>query len=430
MNKKVKKCVAYYLKYINSEEYKRHIEEEFKESRENHRKYISDEKPQWKNRTDYYDDCMILKVLLFDILSNDGIIKLLKKIYKLPKKMYSVTNYYKKPTFINKYDYIHLQYFRSGSGRFAEIKFLKDKYIDHIDISFAQINNFYAILEYRITFKKCLKDESFTNFMCDNITKLTSKDYSIWYNILCNKKYSQNKEIDYLLLQQMNTEYFPIICQHYITSLLYSEQGKYHPLINIIFTTRKECIDIDKMYLSDMGMSFYNKSSNYIITCDYNKINYVLESGNNSIPSFGISGYISKYGNMFYNIFLAHKDLEAFEVQFSKFFNGRKKMFYNKRLNKLMQKTQSLSNVENKLQSNFYDDFNKNWDFYLSNDKSDFEEYNESYNKNYSEIYKENFSYLKMLAEINYIRINFLTSIIAMFASSIAAIIAIIALFA
>ena len=68
--------------------------------------------------------------------------------------------------------------------------------------------------------------------------------------------------------------------------------------------------------------------------------------------------------------------------------------------------------------------------FYLSNDKSDFEEYNESYNKNYSEIYKENFSYLKMLAEINYIRINFLTSIIAMFASSIAAIIAIIALFA
>ena len=133
---------------------------------------------------------------------------------------------------------------------------------------------------------------------------------------------------------------------------------------------------------------------------------------------------------MFYNIFLARKDLEAFEVQFSKFFNGRKKMFYNKRLNKLMQKTQSLSNVENKLQSNFYDDFNKNWDFYLSNDKRDFEEYNESYNKNYSEIYKENFSYLKMLAEINYIRINFLTSIIAMFASSIAAIIAVIALFA
>ena len=55
---------------------------------------------------------------------------MLKKLYSLSKKKdFKVKNYYKKPTLINKYDYIHLQYSHSGYGRFAEIELLEDKYI-------------------------------------------------------------------------------------------------------------------------------------------------------------------------------------------------------------------------------------------------------------------------------------------------------------
>lgn len=41
-------------------------------------------------------------------------------------------------------------------------------------------------------------------------------------------------------------DYFPIVCQHYITSLLYSEQGRQGPLINMVHQSRKDKIDIEK----------------------------------------------------------------------------------------------------------------------------------------------------------------------------------------
>ncbi|MDD3882838.1 MAG: hypothetical protein PHI27_11410 [Eubacteriales bacterium] len=88
MDKRTKECIEYYLKNIGTEKYieaknKAHIE-----SRKNHLDYVNSEKPQWKNRTDYYedDDVSVSQVLIVDVLSNEGVSKLVKKLYSLPKE--------------------------------------------------------------------------------------------------------------------------------------------------------------------------------------------------------------------------------------------------------------------------------------------------------------------------------------------------------
>lgn len=105
----------------------------------------------------------------------------LPKSFIFFQKKFKVTNHFKKPTLKRNYDYIHLQY--SQAGRFAEIELLDDKYLKEIDISWLQINSYYAILQYTFCFKRCLNDEIYSSFMRHNIKKFSSKDYSIWYYI-------------------------------------------------------------------------------------------------------------------------------------------------------------------------------------------------------------------------------------------------------
>ena len=102
--KDVKRTIKFYKKNIYSKEYKEYKTKSDLESLKNHRDYINKQKPEWKNRTDYYDKYLISHVIIWDVLSNDGVIKLLKKLYSLPKNRFRVNNYYKKPTIKNKYD--------------------------------------------------------------------------------------------------------------------------------------------------------------------------------------------------------------------------------------------------------------------------------------------------------------------------------------
>ena len=86
--------------------------------------------------------------------------------------------------------------------------------------------------------------------------------------------------------------------------------------------------------------------------------------------------------------------------------------------------------LENKLyvRTNLFEKFNKTWDFYISNDKTDLESYLNIGLDKYQIIYKNNFEYLKLLSEVRYSKINNLNSIIATITAIIATIISIIAL--
>lgn len=425
MNKEAKKCVEYYIENIQSEMYREYLANSKKEGIKNHKQYVREEKPEWIERTDYYEPDFISSISFFDLLDNQGTTKLLRKLYSLPKKKYRVKNYYKKAGIIKKYDYVHLNYSGSGWGRFAEIEFIDDPYISNISICWCQLSSYYAFFEYNIEFKKVLDEDRYYDFMKHTMASFTNKDYVLWYPSINQIK---NGEIDGLLLETMDSEFFPVACQHYITSLLYSENGKHEQLVNMTFCSRKAPIDINTIYFGDISYSYYNKKQNFYISSDLDQINYCLCAGNNIIQHFSVLSLVSMYGNKFYYQFARYAEIKNYEYCFSNLFTGRKRITYGKKYHSFIRKMKSLTNIENRKSNNFVEKFNDNWNFYIANDEQDFEKYVKETNVDFQAIYQENFHYLQIVSEMKYTRISVINSVIATVFSFVAAAVAIIAL--
>lgn len=407
VKEKIQKTIDYYCKNIKSKKFSDYIKEERKTGQKLYLEEIIKEKPELKNRTDFYDESKVYSVFIGDTLSNDGISKLLKKLYKLPNKKYKVSHYYKKPTLFHKYDYIHLQYSRSGYGSFAKIDFLDDDFIKKIDINWVQVNNYFAFIEYEIWFNKILTDEDIANFTISQIKQLTNKDFNIYYNITHN-----DESYNLGCLKQLSTEYFQIACQHFITTHLYSEQGKKDKLLNLICYTRKKEIDINTLYLFDFSNSFYNKKENYIIFSSiHNSSDYELLAGGKYLPRFSICSYISNYGNDFFYRFFGYRELQIFEREFSQYTSGRKKISYNKKLLSLLNRLQAVSDERQSRNKELMQNINKNWIFYCGPQIIKNKTFSLERLSTYKKIYDKNFSYLKILTELNYTKSNKRTSI-------------------
>lgn len=402
---KFKKSYKYYLKHVNNSTY---LDAQRKYDEKHKKEILEFEKnnPDLKNRTDWYENHIVTSVTICDILSNDGITKLSKRLYSLSPKKYITTITYKKPSVFKTYDYVHLQYSGSFHGIFAEIEFLDDEYIKCVKITWSQINSYFAILEYKFTLKHNLSEENCTRFICDNIKSLNKKDYLPYYFI------NDNKIVDFHIMNEMNEDFFVLIFQHYITSIFYSEQGQKYRLINLVHMTRKEPINIDTLDFGYCGISYFNKKENYMIISDPN-YNYCLLAGNNNIPQFSLSSYIAKYGNSFYYMFFGHRELRIFEIEFSKYSTGRKKARYNKKFTYLLNKMQSLCESQAKSKSDIYKSFDKNWKLYLGYKEQKLNKYVAQINIDYKSIYANHYAYLNTLCNINYTKSNQFISIAA-----------------
>lgn len=402
---KFKKSYKYYLKHVNNSTY---LEAQRKYGEKHKKEILEFEKndPNLRNRTDWYENHIVTSITICDILSNDGITKLSKRLYALSQKKYKTTINYKKPFVFRTYDYVHLQYSSSFYGIFAEIEFLDDKYIESVKITWSQINSYFALLEYKFILKHSLNEENCMRFIGDNIKNLNKKDYLPYYFI-------KDKNIaDFLLLNEMNEDFFILIFQHYITSIFYSEQGQKHRLINMVHMTRKEPISIETLDFGCRGISYYNKKGNYIIICDSN-YNYWLMAGNNNIPQFSLSSYIAEYGNSFYYMFFGHRELKIFEQEFSKYSTGRKKAKYNKKFIYLLNKMQSLCELQAKSNSDIYKYFDQNWKLYLGYEEQKLDKYVAQINIDYKSIYTNHYAYLNALCNINYTKSNQFISVAA-----------------
>lgn len=412
---------TYFLKHINSDTYKQEKVQYNAKKKQDLIEFIA-QRPESTNRTDIYNTYHVTQVSICDVLSNDGVVKLLKKLYSLSKKTYSCEILYKKPTFFKKYDYVHLSYSHSFHGQFAKIDFKDDRYIDSITITWTQINSFYALFEYRFSLKKCLSKSECTQFVCDNINLLGKNDLLYYYNI------DKSENFDIYVLEEMTEDYFILIFHHYITSLLFSEQGKTNKLITMIHTTRVEPININKLNLDYLGISYYNKKENYVITDSIHN-NYYLLSGNNFIPNFSVTYLISKYGNNFYYMFFGYRELKILETDFSKYSTGRKRIKYDKSFVTLINKSQSLLDTRRYSKSDIYKEFNKNWELYYGCDKKNFSKEIAQSNINYKEVYESMNSYLSALSNINYTKSNRMISIITLIISFLSLIATLITLF-
>ncbi len=354
----------------------------------------------------HFLDYFVPQVKICDVISNAGMRHLINSIYKLSRKKYKVTNIaYKKTTKLHKYDYVHIQKRHCLLIKLAEVQFIDSKYIQSIDVSMTQINDIYAFIEYDISFKCMLDEEKRNQFILDYLPQITDNDYWIRVNNYSDK---------WKTIYEMNRDYFRLICQHFVTTLFFSESGVKRKLFNIVYQIRKEPIDVNKIYFED-DLSYYNKDKNIVLNRNYENENYVLLSGNNVIPYFSLCEYVMKYGNKFYLRIFGESELVLFEMEYSKYVSGRKKILFNKDIIRLFKQTRSFSEHQplKSSEQEMMEEFDKNWDFYKGNGKCRLEDIIYINIEDYKKVYEEKYNYMEKMAEINYTKSNQMIALIS-----------------
>ena len=147
MKKKARQSIKYFLRNAKFSECtcKREINDVRKAEDSN----IQAENSDGEERSDYLEDSVVTGITICDVLSNEGVTKLLSKIYSLSKRKFKVECFYLRPKLKKKYSYVHLQYSHTENGYLAQIELLNDKYIESIKISWSQINSYYAFIAIR-----------------------------------------------------------------------------------------------------------------------------------------------------------------------------------------------------------------------------------------------------------------------------------------
>ena len=356
----------------------------------------------------------LYSVSIYDVVNNNDVNKLVKKIYQLKRnKNYSVEISYKKK-FIKDINYIRPEFDHTGHGIFAKIKFLNDSLISYIDMAWSQINNEEAIIEYEIHLKKCIDSFSIIHdYILENYKKLRKIKYSIFYfNI---EKFLNDDS------QNIQTEfkYFRTILQQKISKVSTSHYSKKY-LLPIKFTyliknkTKKIMKYIEKPFLEE---SFIVDKDHYLIlnTIEefegieinevifkkrFNPINMVVMMSELKMPL---------YYRFFYNI-----EKQELEYKIGKYLNS-KKIFVN------IWNYKWLLNKKRRLdEKRFYNINNKRSKSINGFSNKKISLIDELLIKNIGDVYSENIEYINNLNTINYNTIAFAISVLALIIAIVA----------
>lgn len=376
--------------------------------------YENDEyKDYLKDDIDYYQDHEIYKVNVFDVLSNKGLNKLIRKIYSLPKNEYEMNcSNFKKQPIRKENDYIDIYPISGWSRTLAKIVLKKDKYVHQITIQVTKINSHEVFVEYVVQFTDFINSDNYHDFITKNLKKLTYKDYYVKHDFTNDEQ-----------LYRISNELFDIIIQHYINTLFYSEIAKKEMLLNLKFTMIDGDSDLQKQMESFYQKSssfcfYYKKDSNYLIVSSigFNDNNNYVLSTSVKTPYISLSPYMGTYGMLFYYFVFGDREIMSFKYKYSKFFNGRVKYVKVKYLLDLYEKSNDIDNfVSEKMKKRFINDFNRSWDFYVGSEKDELDlDF-----KHLKKFYDQAYSFLKTYSEIHFDHSNRCISIVALIASFI-----------
>lgn len=356
----------------------------------------------------------LYSVSIYDVVNNNDVNKLVKKIYQLKRnKNYSVEISYKKK-FIKDINYIRPEFDHTGHWIFAKIKFLNDSLISYIDMAWSQINNEEAIIEYEIHLKKCIDSFSIIHdYILENYKKLRKIKYSIFYFNIENFLNDDSQNI------QTEFKYFRTILQQKISKVSTSHYSKKY-LLPIKFTyliknkTKKIMKYIEKPFLEE---SFIVDKDHYLIlnTIEefegieinevifkkrFNPINMVVMMSELKMPL---------YYRFFYNI-----EKQELEYKIGKYLNS-KKIFVN------IWNYKWLLNKKRRLdEKRFYNINNKRSKSINGFSNKKISLIDELLIKNIGDVYSENIEYINNLNTINYNTIAFAISVLALIIAIVA----------
>lgn len=353
-------------------------------------------------------------VCIYDVVDNNEINKIIKKLYSLKgNDQYDIEINFRKKT-IKNINYIRPEFDHTGHGIFASIKFISDNIISNVDMTWSQINNDQAIIEYEIRFNECIdKFKRIHNFIIENYELLNKIKYSPFYYDIDFFKNEDSQNI------QTELKYFRTLLQYKIDIVLSSSYSNKY-LLPIKYTylidsqTKKIMEYIKAPFLEE---SFIIDKEQYLIINSLEEFEGAEISElifKKTFNPISIITLMSRYKMNLYYKFFYNIEKKELEYKICKYLNSKKICVNIWNYKWLLNKKRRLD--EKRFYSINHDSYQNIKGF--SDEKVGL--IDENIIKNIGDVYNEYIEYIKNLNSINYNIIAFTISVLALVISIIA----------
>lgn len=350
-----------------------------------------------------------INVSVYDVLDNDGMNCLIKKLYRLKKDdTYKVSTRYRKPAF-KTMDYIGRNLAGMETGLIGEVKFKENKWLSGITIGYTYANSSEIILEYCFEFKKVMGTYiQIHDFVVDNILTIKKPPFFHSYadkNVI--------KRADYREIFKLDEIFFADILQAYICQLFYTQIGlicklpvEYDKLVNKLSKR-------DKQKLKELfPCECYEQDEKFLIV---NKLNYNrfeithLQQGKDFPRSVLLTFFSFFSTEMLYNTFYSF-ELNLIECRMRKYLNSRRSFVSSGDIKWFINKQRKIAEQEEKIKERLKPENRKElkrnglvgWNLYCNGkkeEKFDFINY-PVYTQYFKNLYQQNLEYLNSIASV------------------------------
>ncbi len=291
-------------------------------------KHVLGNGPIKPNKSLVVDGGSIVRIDLYDVLDNKAVSKLIRKISGLKKSGYKTKLYYKKSR-LGVRNYIQPQFDYTATGLFAEITKLNDDFLREIHLSWTQINNDEAIIQYSFMLGKPVKSvEDCRKWVLDYwglMSKVEALPYYESVDILAADTSQNNRYIYDLFLG---------IFQGFVIDNLHTNLGHTYRLpINILQLTKKRTA-LNRIISENFIYIVYKKGKEncYILhkVIDKWQINSVVIG--DTYSGQDLLGYFSEYGMDYYYLVFGDIEIAELSKRLVSYFNkGKTKISYRNR---------------------------------------------------------------------------------------------------
>lgn len=350
-----------------------------------------------------------INVSVYDVLDNDGMNRLIKKLYRLKKDdAYEVSTHYIKHA-IKTVDYIGRNLVGVQTGFIGEVKFKNNKWLSGITIRYTYANSSEIILEYCFAFKKIMNTYvQIHDFVLDNILSVKKP---LFFHAYADKSIIKRANCHEIF--KLDDVFFADILQAYICQLFYTKIGRtsklpveYDMLTNKLSKRDKQ--ELREVFLSEC----YEQNGKFLIA---NRLNYdrfevtYLEQGKYFPRSLLLEFFSFFPTEMLYKAFYSF-ELNSIESRMRKYLNSRRsfvssddmKWFINKQRQIVEQEEQTKERLKPENRENLERHGIVGWNLYCSGEKkenNDFINY-PVYTQYFKNLYQQNLEYLNSIASV------------------------------
>ena len=357
-------------------------------------------------------DCIktkFIKVSVYDILDNDGVNRLIKKLYKLKKKSsYKVSTYYLNHPF-RKVNYISHNIVGRHTGLIAEVKFKDNNWLAGILISYTYANSSEMVIEYCFEFKKIMSTYvHIHDFIMDNILSVKKPPF---FHAYADK--SLISKADCSEIFKLDDIFFADILQAYICQMFYTQIGNTYKLpVEYDILTNKLTQNEKRKLRNAFLAECYERNGEFLIASNLNydrfEVSYFRQG--RCFPSaillelFSLCSTEMRY-KAFYTV-----ELNSIELRMRKYLNSRRSFIHSDDIkwfvNKHRQIVEQDEVIKERLKSeeqvklefgNFI-----GWNVYYSGERK--EKYDlinyPMYTQYFKTLYQQNLEYLNSIASV------------------------------